>query len=95
MGKVIARLDSVASFGTERVRRSAIGLGHSLVGGPFATVFTCALGVVPALRASFYVESVPVTPSSSCKRVLVVVYCSSTGLSVRYSAIEKPASVAS
>ena len=35
MGKVIARLDLVASFGTERVRRSAIGFGQSLVAGPF------------------------------------------------------------
>lgn len=34
MGKVIARLDLVASFGTENVRRSAIGIGQSLVGGP-------------------------------------------------------------
>ena len=34
MGKVIARLDLIASFGTERVRRSAIGFGQSLVGGP-------------------------------------------------------------
>lgn len=34
MGKVIARLDLVASFSTERVRRSAIGFGQSLVGGP-------------------------------------------------------------
>lgn len=35
MGKMIARLDLVASFGTERVRRSAIGFGQSLVAGPF------------------------------------------------------------
>lgn len=35
MGKLIARLDLVASFGTERVRRAAIGFGQSLVAGPF------------------------------------------------------------
>ena len=34
MGKVIARLDLVASFSTESVRRTAIGFGQSLVGGP-------------------------------------------------------------
>ena len=35
MGKLIARLDLVASFGTERIRRAAIGFGQSLVAGPF------------------------------------------------------------
>lgn len=35
VGKLIARLDLVASFGTERVRRAAIGFGQSLVAGPF------------------------------------------------------------
>lgn len=34
MGKVIGRLDLVASFGTERVRRAAIGFGQALVAGP-------------------------------------------------------------
>lgn len=34
MGKVIARLDLVASFGTERVRRTAIGFGQAIVAGP-------------------------------------------------------------
>lgn len=35
VGKLIARLDLVASFGTERVRRAAIGFGQALVAGPF------------------------------------------------------------
>jgi hypothetical protein len=35
IGKLIARLDLIASFGTERVRRSAIGFGQNLVAGPF------------------------------------------------------------
>lgn len=35
MGKLIGRLDLIASFGTERVRRSAIGFGQNLVAGPF------------------------------------------------------------
>jgi hypothetical protein len=35
MGKLIARLDLVASFGTERVRRAAIGFGQAWVVGPF------------------------------------------------------------
>lgn len=34
MGKLIARLDLVASYNTENVRRAAIGWGQSLVGGP-------------------------------------------------------------
>lgn len=34
MGKVIARLDLVAGFGTERIRRAAIGFGQALVVGP-------------------------------------------------------------
>lgn len=35
MGKIIGRLDLLASFGTERVRRSVIGYGQGLVAGPF------------------------------------------------------------
>lgn len=35
MGKLIGRLDLVASFGTERVRRAAIGFGQTVVAGPF------------------------------------------------------------
>jgi hypothetical protein len=34
MGKLIGRLDLVASFGTERVRRAAIGFGQTLIAGP-------------------------------------------------------------
>lgn len=35
MGKIIGRLDLMASYGTERYRRSIIGYGQSLVAGPF------------------------------------------------------------
>lgn len=35
MGKIIGRLDLLASYGTERYRRSIIGYGQSLVAGPF------------------------------------------------------------
>lgn len=35
MGKIIGRLDLLASFTTERYRRSVIGYGQGLVAGPF------------------------------------------------------------
>lgn len=35
MGKIIGRLDLVASYSTERYRRSVIGYGQGLVAGPF------------------------------------------------------------
>jgi hypothetical protein len=35
MGKIIGRLDLVASFTTERYRRSVIGYGQGLLAGPF------------------------------------------------------------
>ncbi|WP_370682577.1 hypothetical protein [Comamonas sp. GB3 AK4-5] len=35
MGKIIGRLDLLASYATERYRRSAIGYGQSLIAGPF------------------------------------------------------------
>jgi len=35
MGKIIGRLDLVASYATERYRRSVIGYGQGLVAGPF------------------------------------------------------------
>ena len=35
MGKIIGRLDLLASFSTERYRRSVIGYGQGLVAGPF------------------------------------------------------------
>ena len=35
MGKIIGRLDLIASYATERYRRSVIGYGQGLVAGPF------------------------------------------------------------
>lgn len=35
MGKIIGRLDLLASYGTERYRRSIIGYGQGMIAGPF------------------------------------------------------------
>ena len=35
MGKIIGRLDLIASYTTERYRRAVIGYGQGLIAGPF------------------------------------------------------------
>ena len=35
MGKIIGRLDLIASYTTERYRRAVIGYGQGLLAGPF------------------------------------------------------------